>query len=88
MDANEILVEHLKRLYVSCRTHYVVCRPGQKYYVPKRQGTFFWLTDKVLLKHIQHEYAVGVYAGNDGSKFICLPAISNPCGNRKKRNEE
>lgn len=72
MDANEILVEHLKRLYVSCRTHYVVCRPGQKYYVPKRQGTFFWLTDKVLLKHIQHEYAVGVYAGNDGSKFICF----------------
>ena len=72
MDTNELLVEHLKRLYVACRTHYVLSRPGQRFYVPKINGAFSRLTDNVLLKHIQREYAVGIYAGDDGSKFICF----------------
>jgi len=72
VDKDEKLVEHLKRLYVSCRTHYVVSRPGQRFYVPKRNGAFCPLTDMTLLKHLQHEYAVGIYAGDDGSRFICF----------------
>ena len=72
VDKDEKLVEHLKRLYVSCRTHYVVSRPGQRFYVPKRNGAFCPLTDMALLKHLQHEYAVGIYAGDDGSRFICF----------------
>ena len=72
VDKDEKLVEHLKRLYVFCRTHYVVSRPGQRFYVPKRNGAFCPLTDMALLKHLQHEYAVGIYAGDDGSRFICF----------------
>ena len=72
VDKDEKLVEHLKRLYVSCRTHYVVSRPGQRFYVPKRNGAFCPLTDMALLKHLQHEYAVGIYAGDNGSRFICF----------------
>ena len=72
MDKDEMLLEHLKRLYVTCRSHYVVSRPGQKFYVPKSNGTFFRLTDNVLLKHLHREYAVGIYAGDEGSRFICF----------------
>lgn len=72
MNSPEVLLEHIKRLYISCRTHYIICRPGQKFYVPKKNGGFFWLTDKVLLDHLRREYAIGVFASNKGSKFICF----------------
>lgn len=40
MENAEIMLAHIKRLYVSCRTHYIISRPGQGYYVPKRGGSF------------------------------------------------
>ena len=72
MDNPEVLLEHLHRLYVSCCTHYIVSRPGQSFYAPKINGRFCRLTDNVLLKHLRREYAVGIYASDEGSKFICF----------------
>ena len=72
LDNAEILLGHIKRLYVSCRSHYIISRPGQKYYAPKKDGRFCYLTDNVLLKHLRREYAVGIYASNEGSRFICF----------------
>lgn len=72
MDNSEILLEPIKRLYVSCRSHYIISRPGQNYYAPKKDGCFCCLTDNVLLKHLHREYSVGIYAGNEGSRFICF----------------
>ena len=72
MDNSEILLEHIKRLYVNCRSHYIISQPGQNYYAPKKDGRFCCLTDNVLLKHLRREYSVGIYAGNEGSKFICF----------------
>lgn len=72
LDNAEILLGYIKRLYVSCRSHYIISRPGQKYYAPKKDGRFCYLTDNVLLKHLRREYAVGIYASNEGSRFICF----------------
>lgn len=72
MKNQEAILEQVKRLYISSRTHYVLCGHGGRFFVPKRNGTFCPLTDNVLRKHLQREYAVGIYASDQGSKFLCF----------------
>ena len=41
--------------------------------IPKRKGEFYSpLTDGVLRNHLEHKYAVAVFAGERSSRFLCF----------------
>lgn len=51
----------------------MLCLPGGVNVVPKdRTGTYCKLTRGVLLNHLEQKYAICVYAGKWGSKFMCF----------------
>ena len=66
------LVSRLGDLYVSFRQRYVVMRPDGQAYVPSRGGKFLPLGNRALSDHLNHRYAVCVYAGPYTSKFLCF----------------
>lgn len=72
MDKQKEILEQIKRLYLSCRSRYVLCNRKGKFFVPKRKGEFCLLTDNVLKNHLCKQYAVGIYASSQGSRFICF----------------
>lgn len=76
MDPNEQQKQILQRLveiYVTYRQRYILCLSQGMILVPKKKnGDYSRLTNAVLYQHLGHNYAVGVYAGNWGSKFVCF----------------
>lgn len=72
MDRQQAILEQIKKLYLSCRSRYVLCNHSGRFFVPKRKGEFCLLTDNVLKNHLRRQYAVGIYASDQGSKFICF----------------
>lgn len=61
----------LDRLYVSERKRYVRMAGGRAF-VPKRGKRPVPLTMEALSAHVQRQCAVGVYAGDRGSRFLCF----------------
>ena len=67
------VVNTLASLYVSYRGRYVVAKDG-KYFTPHNfeNGEFKSLDNKALISHLNHQYAVGVFASRYNSKFVCF----------------
>lgn len=58
---------------MSYRGRYILCLPTGNIITPKRKdGKYCWLSDNVLRNHLEQQYAVGVFADNYGSRFICF----------------
>ena len=55
------------------RKRYVLCLSGGRTVIPKRkEGLYSPLTDGVLRSHLEHRYAVAVFAGEFSSRFLCF----------------
>lgn len=61
----------LMDLYVSYKGRYVISTNG-KTFVAKKKDEYLRLGNKAICSHLNRKYAVGVYAGNCCSKFICF----------------
>ena len=72
MDTQQAILDQIKKLYLSCRNRYVLCNRRGRFFVPKRNGEYCLLTDNILRNHLHRQYAVGIYASDQGSKFICF----------------
>lgn len=73
MENPEQILRRLSELYVTYRQRYILCLPQGKIITPKtKDGNYCRLTDGVIRKHLEHAYAVGIFAGEWGSKFICF----------------
>lgn len=65
-------VRRLSDLYISFRGRYITAADG-KIFVPKApDGGYAKLTDTVVWKHLNHERAISVYAGQYASRFVCF----------------
>jgi len=70
---DERVLEKMIELYVSYRGRYILCLPTGNIITPKRKdGKYSWLSNAVLRNHLEQQYAVGVFADNYGSRFICF----------------
>ena len=58
-------------LYVSYKGRYVISANGQTF-VAKRRDEYLRLDNKAICGHLNHGFAVGVYAGRFCSKFLCF----------------
>ena len=67
------VADRMSKLYISHRRHYVESANG-KYYVPKYKGTKedCTLTDRVVIEHLNRQYAIAVFAGPYSSPFVCF----------------
>lgn len=65
------IVSRFGDLYVSYRQRFVLMKDGMSY-VPKYGGKDLPLTNKIISAHLNHRYAICVYAGAHSSKFICF----------------
>ena len=66
-------VDALANLYISYRQSYVMMTPDGATFVPKQKdGVHRRLTNAVLFNHLDHKYAICIYAGPKTSKFICF----------------
>lgn len=73
MCGTERLLEKMKELYISYRQRYVLCLPNGRIITPKhRDGTWCSLSDNVIRNHLEHKYAIAVFAGREGSRFMCF----------------
>lgn len=72
-DMREQLVEKINQLYISFRKRYVLSIPGGSMFTPKKNGDLHSvLTNGVIRNHLDHKYAVAIYAGPKTSKFLCF----------------
>lgn len=64
----------LDSLYVGYRQRYALMVPGPHFYIPKdrKTGKPFPLTNHVLFRHLNQDYAVAVFAGEYATKFLCF----------------
>ena len=58
-------------LYVSYKGRYVISNAVQSF-VPKRGDEYMRLDNRAICAHLNHKFAVSIYAGNSCSKFICF----------------
>lgn len=71
-DENARIIAKLNKLYVSNKERFVMMRPGGSIIIPKIGARYMRLADSNLRKHLAYEYAVSVFGGKTGSKFLCL----------------
>jgi len=67
------LVNRIDKLYVTYRQRFIMAFDG-KIVVPKKRGTNqdVYLDKHIFMGHLNHAYAVGVFAGSRSSKFVCF----------------
>ncbi|MBP3647582.1 MAG: hypothetical protein J6K55_14285 [Clostridia bacterium] len=71
--STDCILQRLIELYVTYRQKYILCLPNGRIITPKKKGEGYCkLSDSVLRNHLEHRYAVGIFAGEVGSKFICF----------------
>lgn len=68
---SEAVAARLDALYVTCCDRFVMSRGGA-IFVPRRKDRTLMLAPSTLVKHVCCEYAVSVFAGREGSRFLCL----------------
>lgn len=70
------VVDRLSFLYISSRNKYLISLRKVGLFVVKKKGATgtvpATLTDKAVFGHVNRRYALGVFAGESGSKFICF----------------
>ena len=68
----QAIADRLEELYVNHYDRFVMMRPDGAVYVPKIGKRTMVLAKSNLRRHVQCEYAVSVYAGKEGGKFVCF----------------
>lgn len=59
-------------MYVSYRQRFVMMMPDRPPFVPRKNGNYLPLSNRIICGHINQRYAICVYAGVYSSKFICF----------------
>lgn len=68
----QAIADRLEVLYVNHYDRFVMMRPDGAIYIPKVGDRTMVLAKSNLVKHAKCEYAVSVFAGKEGSKFVCF----------------
>lgn len=66
------IVSRFGDLYVSYRQRFVMMMPDKPPFVPRKNGNYLPLGNRIICGHINQKYAICVYAGAHSSKFICF----------------
>lgn len=66
------IISRLGDLYVSYRQRFVMMEADKPPYVPRRNGKYLPLSNRILCGHMNQRFAVCVYAGPYTSKFLCF----------------
>lgn len=65
------VADRICELYISSRERFVIMDNGNVF-IPKRGGSPLKLSNRYVCHHLNHQYAIGIFAGNYSSKFICF----------------
>ena len=73
MMINEALVKRFSDLYVTYRGRFVIARDGGMFipHFSKTQNPMKLLNSNIAA-HLNHEYAIAIFAGPSSSKFVCF----------------
>ena len=71
--STDCILQRLIELYVTYRQKYILCLPNGRIITPKKKGEGYCkLSDSVLRNHLEHRYAVGIFAGKLGVNLSVL----------------
>lgn len=59
-------------LYVSYRKRFVMMMEGRQPFVPRKDGNYLPLSNRIICGHLNQKFAICVYAGPFTSKFLCF----------------
>lgn len=65
------IVNRFEDLYIMNRDRYIIAQDGRMY-MPKDGDKNKKLTNKDVILHLTHHFAIGVYCPSIGSKFLCF----------------
>ena len=77
-EVTDDVISKINDLYITYRGRFTIVSQGG-FYSPKSKAGYLKLKNANIWSHLQRTYAVAVYCGKSGSKFVCFDIDDGDC---------